>query len=288
MSSTRTSGQPRHQRGATPADNRLVAVVPAHKVTSISLPLIEQLSRGCPTLVVDDCSPCTSDPVLVKASELGARVLRMPKRSGIARSLNLGLEFAHEVGASWLLTVDQDTTISERYIEDAVGFLHSDMGWRLRIAALGAARIHVDGHEIDLIDDPLMEFSDVPELIQSGTLWNVQVMASLGGFNTALGMDGIDAEACLRIRESGNRVMALHELEIVHEIGNTRVRRILGRHVHVTHHSRTRLNSMVGNRLRLFPRELRQSPAHALRSVRRVTINYLLSATSAAKPKQRD
>jgi len=210
---------------------------------------------------------------------MGAKVLRMSDRSGIARSLNLGLEFANEVRASWLLTVDQDTTISDHHIEDALGFLNSAMGRRLRIGALGAARIQVDEHEIDLINDPRKEFLDVPELIQSGSLWNVQAMTSLGGFSDVLGMDGIDAEACLRMRESGYLVMALHDLEIIHEIGDTRVRRILGRDVHITHHSRTRLNGMVANRLRLFPRELRQSPAHAFRTMRRVVTNYLLSRT---------
>lgn len=259
------------------AGRAVVAVVPTYKVTSISLPLIESLTRECPTLIVDDCSPCTSDSVLMTASNLGAKVLRMPDRSGIARSLNLGLKFAHEVGASWLLTVDQDTTISEQYIEDAYGFLNSELGRDLRIGALGAARIHVDGHEIDLIDDPHERFSETPELVQSGSLWNVRAMASLGGFSTALGMDGIDAEACLRTRESGYRVIALHALKIVHEIGNTRVQHILGRDVHVTHHPRMRLNAMVANRLRLFPRELRQSPAHALRTMRRVVTNYMLS-----------
>ena len=277
MSSTQTSGPPSRRGGSAPADHTLVAVVPTYKVTSFALPLIEHLSPVCPTLIVDDCSPCTSDSVLMTASEIGAKVLRMPDRSGIARSLNLGLEFAHEAGASWLLTLDQDTTISEHHIKDAMGFLNSDMGQRLRMGAVGAARIHVDGHEIDLINDPRREFLEVPELIQSGTFWNVQAMTSLGGFSDALGMDGVDAEACLRMREFGYRVIALHKLKIVHEIGNTRVRHILGRDVHVTHHSRTRLNAMVANRLRLFPRELRQSPAHALRTMRRVVTNYLLS-----------
>jgi hypothetical protein len=73
--------------------------------------------------------------------------------------------------------------------------------------------------------------------------------------------------------------MAYNRLEITHEIGDTRVRRILGRDVHITHHSRKRLNSMVTNRLRLFSRELRQSPPNALRTVRRVVTNYLLSKT---------
>jgi GT2 family glycosyltransferase len=104
-------------------------------------------------------------------------------------------------------------------------------------------------------------------------------MTSIAGFSESLGMDAIDAEACLRLRENGYQVTALHALEIVHAIGDTRVHRILGRDVHVTHHSRERLNAMVANRLRLFPRELRQSSPHALRTVRRVVTNYLLSRT---------
>ena len=279
MSTTDVSNQPRQPGSGAQADHTLVAIVPTYIVTSSALPLLNQLSQACPTLIVDDCSPCTSDPTLLSASEFGARVLRMPDRSGIARSLNLGLEFAREHGAAWLLTVDQDTTMADHYIGDAVEFLNSDVGRHLHIGALGAAHIYVDEHEIDLIGDPIKEVMDVPELIQSGTLWNVQAMTSIGGFSESLGMDAIDAEACLRLRENGYQVQVLHALEIVHEIGDTRVRCILGRDVHITHHSRERLNAMVTNRLRLFPRELRQSPPHALRTVRRVVTNYLLSRT---------
>ena len=278
MSPHQATSQRNQQAHPVRADTSLVAIVPSYRIPPSALSLIEKLSRTCTTLVVDDGSPCTADPVLLEASDLGARVVRLPKRQGIARSLNLGLSLSRQVGASWLLTLDQDTVMADGHVDHFMKFLHAFPQQRSMIGALGAARINVGGHEMNLIRNSCREMLDVPELLQSGTFWNVMAMTELGGFSTTLGMDAIDAEACLRLRESGYRVVALDSLELLHEIGDTQVRRILGREVHATRHSPGRLNAIVINRFRLFHREFRKSPPHAVRTVRRALVNYLLSS----------
>jgi len=50
----------------------------------------------------------------------------------------------------------------------------------------------------------------------------------------------------------------------------------LGRTVMVTNHSPARRATMVRNRLALAPAEFRQSPKHAFRTLRRVTVNSVL------------
>lgn len=88
------------------------------------------------------------------------------------------------------------------------------------------------------------------EVIQSGALWNVSALESIGGFDESLGIDAVDAAACLRLKEQGYLVAP------------------------------ARRASMVRNRLRLAPAEFKQSPTHAFRTLRRVGVNATLGALS--------
>ena len=114
------------------------------------------------------------------------------------------------------------------------------------------------------------------ELIQTGTLWNVSGMWAIGGFDERLGIDAVDAAACLALRKHGFTIAVAPGVRIEHGIGAARTVRVAGRSVMVTGHSPERRTSMVRNRLRLFPAEFRQSPRHALRTLRRVAVNHTL------------
>jgi len=119
-----------------------------------------------------------------------------------------------------------------------------------------------------------MHVASTEEIVQSGTLWNVDAVSAFGGFNEAFGMDAVDAHACLRLREAGLVVAAVADLEIDHRIGSAQPVTIKGRNpVFLTGHSPERRTSMVRNRLSLFPSEFRQSPRHAFRTLRRVLVN---------------
>jgi GT2 family glycosyltransferase len=112
------------------------------------------------------------------------------------------------------------------------------------------------------------------EIVQSGTLWNINAITAFGGFNEAFGMDAVDAHACLSLREAGLVVATVADLEINHRIGSAQPVTIKGRNpVFLTGHSPERRTLMVRNRLALFPSEFRQSPRHAFRTLRRVLIN---------------
>ncbi|HEY7821660.1 MAG TPA: hypothetical protein VIG24_02445, partial [Acidimicrobiia bacterium] len=114
------------------------------------------------------------------------------------------------------------------------------------------------------------------EIIQTGSMWNVPALTRIGGFDESLGIDAVDAAACLALRQRGYLVAVAPEVRIEHTIGTSQMMRIAGRSIMVTGHSPARRTSMLRNRLRLFPAEFRQSPRHALRTVRRVAVNQSL------------
>ena len=254
-------------------------VVPTFAPKSAVVDLLGVLVAACPVLVVDDDSPCTSDLVLRRAEDIpNVRVIRHLSNAGIGRGLNDGLAAAREAGCSWLLTVDQDTEVSTECIPTIAEAARLLGLSGVPLGALGAGAVNIAGATMRYpgrtLDFGGLIFSITEEVIQSGTIWNVQAMTSIGGFNEEFGMDAVDAHACLRLREKGHVVAALPELTIDHQLGSAQSVNVgRKRPVFVTGHSPERRATMIRNRLALFPNEFRQSPRHALRTLRRVLVN---------------
>lgn len=257
-------------------------VVPTFRPTSSVLNLVATVSEFGPTLVTDDGSPCTSDAVLTAISDHHptTRILRHTHNAGIARGLNDGLAFALKVQSPWLLTMDQDSKItlnSVHVLLSSASALTEDSNLHRSIGVLGCGRVVLqDGTEL-FDKQPGTAFThQVPEVIQSGSLWSVQALRDIGGFDEALGIDAVDAAACLAFRERDYWVGIDKRAILHHNLGNARAISIFGKRVLATGHSPARQASMLRNRIQLFPREFALSPINALRTVRRVIVNQSL------------
>ena len=254
-------------------------VVPTFASDLAVLDLLSGLSSHFPVLVSDDASPCTSDSVLRLAAAIhGVDVLRHASNAGIGRGLNDGLVAAREAGCAWLLTVDQDTSLPTAYVSSLVAAARSLRLGGIPIGALGAGAVNIAGaamrYPSRLREMGKLTYSVTEEVMQSGTIWDVGALTSVGGFNEVFGMDAVDAHACLRLREQGYVVSVLPDLVMDHQLGSARSVKIgQDRPVFITGHSPDRRATMVRNRLTLFPDEFRQSPRHALRTLRRVLVN---------------
>lgn len=256
----------------------MVAVIPTFSPPSELLDLAKVLAGNVAAVVVsDDASPCTSDRILREVAGLsGVQVIRHGANAGIARALNEGLELTRDFNAQWLLTVDQDSMVVDSYVAALVDEAHERLAGGERLGALGAAVIEdVSGpmtYPLSAINGRLV----TEEVIQTGTLWNVAALRELSGFDTSMGMDAVDAAACLSLRRSGFVVGVAEDLTVQHAIGHSTSLSVGGRKVMVTGHSPERRASMLRNRLRLLPREFAASPRHAIRTIRRVAVNQAL------------
>lgn len=226
--------------------------------------------------VCDDASPVTFDRILRQCS---GSVYRHRDNQGIARSLNVGLRFAEESEAPWLLTVDQDSWLPDGYVDAllATAQLAADAG--LDVGAVAAETVVVGQTRLVYPQRTESGVITTTEVFQSGTLWSVEALRRIGGFDESLGLDAVDAAACLGLREHGYRLVLAPGVALEHTYGESRPVRLLGRTVMATGHSPSRRTTMVRNRLRLLPRELRTDPAQAWRSSRRLVVNTALSLT---------
>ena len=256
-----------------------MAVVPTFRPDSGALlDLLEVLAAQADVIVADDASPCTSDRVLADVAALGIPVLRHARNAGIARSLNDGLRHAQATGAAWLLTVDQDTVISVDHVARLLA-VASAVSRSVRVGAVAAGRIDDAAGPLAY---PVTVVDAVPttqEVIQTGTLWSVTALEAIGGFDESLGIDAVDAAACVRLRAADYSLVLAPDVAIAHQVGASREVSVLGRTVMATGHSPERRTTIVRNRLRLAPEEFQQDPVHALRTLRRVAMGTLLSVT---------
>ena len=252
----------------------VVSVIPTFRPGASLLPLAKTLSAHGPLVVSDDASPCSVDPLLRQVRALpDVTVIQHRHNAGIARGLNDGLGAAVERGASWLLTVDQDSLVSDSYLADIAAYANQVLDVPLPVGVVGAGTIRDGAGHIRYPLTPLGSLDTTPEVIQTGSLWSVAALTSIGGFDEVLGIDAVDAAACVRLRAAEYVIAVAGNLEVTHRIGSSRSLRLLGRDIMITGHSPERRSTMLRNRLSLFPEEFKQSPRHALRTVRRVAIN---------------
>jgi rhamnosyltransferase len=273
---------------STAVNPRVLVLIATYSPDPHLLALVTSMSsQGIDVVVSDDASPCTADPVLRDCGFVpGVTVIRHAHNEGIARGLNEGLSRAHDSGCRWLLTCDQDSQFPDTYVADISSFAQSiDSLWEdsVRVGAVGAGTvINASGqlkYPITQVTGASGPVEVTEEVIASGTLWNVEALLEVGGFDESLGLDAVDAAACLRLREVGYRIALAPGVRMEHELGNSRSVQLLGRTVLATGHSGERRATMMRNRLRLAPAEFRQSPKHAFRTLRRVGVNALMGAT---------
>ena len=128
---------------------------------------------------------------------------RHHRNAGIARSLNEGLRLASEQGATGcslstrtppsLLTTSSDCSPLPTPAED---------GRADRVGAVAAGGIATPAAPSTTRDDE-PGVTTTEEVIQTGTLWAVDALLTLGGFDESLGIDAVDAAACLALRSAG-------------------------------------------------------------------------------------
>ncbi len=162
----------------------VLLVIPTFRPTRSVISIIEKLKLT--TIVSDDCSPVTSDPILREISALPrTTVIRNLHNQGIARGLNQGLEFAASHQFEWLLTVDQDSDLDGDYARAILSAAQSHEALWIQRPAVGVIAPHQIQDASGVMTYPTKLVDSVPvtqEVIQSGALWRVSSLLPIGGF----------------------------------------------------------------------------------------------------------
>jgi rhamnosyltransferase len=270
------------------ADNSVAVVVtfqPDSHVLCHVEALIGQVER---IVVVDNGSAPGVALILDSLSALASvEVIRNPVNMGIAYALNQGAQAAIDIGADWLLTLDQDAVPGPEMVRVA-GYTFDAYPRRSLIAVIGSLSA------ADLAgwagaarqDRPWIEASTV---ITAGSFVSLAALSAIGGYRNDLFVDYVDIEFCLRARARGFRVLASRALVMTHRIGQPTLRWFGGRAVITTNHSAVRRYYITRNRFLVWRGYWRSVPRYVARDIiaasrRRDSPNPELPPAPAARP----
>jgi rhamnosyltransferase len=162
---------------------------------------------------------------------------------GIATALNAIFNFATRSSIEYIVTFDQDSTVSKTIVRDMLGFMKRLSSTDDHIAAIGPLFADEREKKVTL---PVFQagrawvkkvnsFTDssVPIetsiVITSGMLVKLSSWQHIGGFRDDLFIDHVDTEWCLRAISMGYKLLICPQILMPHEISDEPPKRFLGR-----------------------------------------------------------
>lgn len=152
---------------------------------------------------------------------------------GIAYAQNIGIKKSIELGASHILFFDQDSHISDHFVDNLMSDYLKIYATHEKIAAIGprfidenkgfyfpALRFNkhglIDKISVENISTPI----EVSFLISSGTLISVEALKDIGLMKEEFFIDFVDTEWCFRAISLGYKIYMSEQAVMKHSIGD--------------------------------------------------------------------
>jgi rhamnosyltransferase len=132
------------------------------------------------------------------------------ENEGIAKRLNQAIAFANEQGASYLLSMDQDSSFKPGDFEK----------YKIRVLNNTEDKIAQFGVNCQPeFTPPQSTPTKVTSLITSGSVLQLKHLSSIGPFNESFFIDFVDTEFCYRINNKGFYNLQYTDIILNHSIG---------------------------------------------------------------------
>lgn len=170
---------------------------------------VKILKRQFPhLLIINNGSGPTATDILVRLSEIkDITIINNKTNMGIGYALNQALEYALHKDIKLLLTLDQDSEITEETILKMLNKVDISS----KVVSVGPYY----GEKFNNI----IEDKNVKYLITSGNIIDVHTAFNIGGFNSALFIDCVDIDFSFNLLSNNYRMMKVGGTFMHHKIG---------------------------------------------------------------------
>ncbi len=216
-----------------------VAVVTYHPDSGLPDRLARLVPQVGATVIIDNGSNevCLAMLRAVTAAD-GIALFDNGKNLGIARALNIGVEYALSRGFSWALLMDQDSQVDDDMVEQLLAAQASFPDVE-QLAIVGSRYRDTSGRVVDTIkiDSHGELWEEVRSVITSGSLLSLDAYRVIGPFRDDFFIDYVDEEYCLRARARGYHVIETRRPLMSHSVGSQTRHRVAGKTRWTTNHS---------------------------------------------------
>jgi rhamnosyltransferase len=228
-----------------PSAQQVCAVIVTFRPSQQLLENVSLLLEQVGDLIIVDNDSFGTSANLLKEIQTCPRtsIIFNSSNEGIAAALNRGLKHGIEMGYRWLITFDQDSTVSPGLVKSLQRCLLVEQ------QAAIAAPTYINRNLRTSINKERSENGEVKSVMTSGMLMPAWLFNHIGFMNEALFIDFVDDEFCRRTRAAGYRIIQCDEAQLLHSVGRPTKFRLFGCEFETTNHSAGRKYYQTRNHL---------------------------------------
>lgn len=208
-------------------------------------------------IIIDNGSKIIEELFYLESDKV--KVLINKSNLGIAEGLNQALLYAQENQFDFILTMDQDSFFESETVPDLL------LGFKNDTTAIVCPSLKdMNSNELVTVDE---KYAAIFTTITSGSLCNVAILKSVGGFDSKMFIDYVDFELCLRIQKKGFKIIRSRSSVLCHHLGESKMERFLGIPIICTHHSPLRRFYYARNKIYIYKKYFFTFPFFVIRDI---------------------
>lgn len=145
------------------------------------------------------------------------KIIELKKNTGIANAQNVGFNEFNKLEFDWVLTLDQDSVISEGYVSKLKLFTDQEKTGLVTGAYFDTKWNSEQIRSVRKKRSQKVE--KINEEISSGNLISISAWKQVGGFDDQLFIDYVDFDFDYKLSEAGYYLYRVNDAEFEHEIG---------------------------------------------------------------------
>jgi len=189
---------------------------------------VERLKKQTDIVIV-----CNNSDYDVKFDDEQVKVFNFGENLGIAQAQSIGMKWAFENEADFILQMDQDSIPRDDLVEKLLECYEDLTNKGYKIGLVGPQDFDKDTKEFNtarLKKGTFIEstnYVSLEQTLSSGSLIPKHVHNVVGGMDDELFIDAVDSEYCWRIRKNGFLVIKNNDALLAHKLGDGK-QKILG------------------------------------------------------------
>lgn len=251
--------------------NSVLAVIVTYNVDEKFKVRIERLKDKVEEIVVVDNGSNETTIEMLKTLQ-GLNVIYLKENMGIAYALNRGIEYGISKGYKWILTLDHDSIVTQNMISKMLQ-CYNDLEETLKSKTAMLVPVHIEEKESTNEQQYEMNiekgYNEVLTEITSGALTKTDVYKSMGLYDEKLFIDLVDHDFCLNLNKKGYKILQVNSAVLVHNLGESEKKKVLGVTMIPTNHSALRRYYMSRNRHYIWDKYKEDFPKWVLTDKRR-------------------
>ena len=173
---------------------------------------------------------------------------------GIANALNVGAKYATAAGATWLLTMDQDSKFEPGEFLKLIEYTTNRDDKTTGLVS--------PFHKTKISVEPKTKIDEVLTTMTSGNLISLYAWKVIGGFDEDYFIDAVDWDYCLRLTSNNFKVIRLNTVHLNHNLGNVTKHTAFSRKdVMVLNYNSTRRYYITRNKLMIIAKYRKLYPS---------------------------